>query len=640
MDLRSLSFNIGFKGSTAGIDKMNSATDKLKSKITGIDSSTGKASASVKNLNTNMSGASSATGSLTSGLAKVAAAVMGVVGAGKLLNISDQMASSTARINLMNDGLSTTKEVQDKIFAAALDTHSEYFSMADAVGKLGITTGAAFSGTDEILSFVTQVNKQFAIGGTSAEGQSAAMLQLTQAMASGALRGDELNSIYENAPTLIKSMADYMGVPVEQMRSLSEEGKITTDVIKNGVLGATEKTNAQFEAMGLTFGKVWTDFKTRALRAFDGTSDKLNEIANSPGLQTLIDGAISAIETVGPAIAGMLQGVIDALNSPAMKGFVDLLGTLANNILPVLQQNMPALVGLATAVGVLAVATNVMAAAQWALNIAMSANPIGLIILGIVALIAGITYLWNTNEDFRNGVIAIWTAFADFFSQLWTNITTGLGLAWASIVEIFTGAWDGIQSIWSAVVGFFTGIVDGIGNAFNGVSAMITGAFDGAMTFLQELPSKFLEWGADMVQGLIDGIKSGITAVGDAVKSVADKISSFLHFSRPDVGPLHYYESWMPDMMDGLAKGIYAGTPKVEQATSGVSTTMAGNLSRKASISGGSSGNVVNLSPVFQVSVGESANAKGIVSDIEKEFYKFMERYSKELELRNQPVYV
>lgn len=619
-DLRELIFSVGFKGNTSGITTMNTAADKLKSNMAGADVQSKNAANSLKTFGKSAQDSSGNVNTLVGGLKNIATAIAGVVGVSKLINMADTYQQTTARLNLMNDGLQTTDELQNKIVDSALNTHSAYQDTVNAVSKLGITTGEAFSSSDEIIKFVEQLNKQFVIGGTTVEGQSAAMLQLTQAMASGVLRGDELNSIYENAPTLIKSMADYMGVPVAQMRSLAEEGKITTDVIKNGILGASEETNKQFESMGTTFGQSWIDFKTRATESFKGVSEKLNELSNSQGFKDMIDKMVGSIDMLAPIIANIAQGLVDAFNSEQLKGFVDLLSNLVTTILPGLQANMPFFVGIAAAIIAWATATKVMAAAQWLLNIALDANPIGLIIMGIVALIAGIMYLWNTNEGFRTAIITIWEG----------------------IKEAFVNAVAAIQGAWGAIVGFFEGIVTGIDNVFSGISKTIVDSFNGAVTFLQELPAKALEWAGDMMQGFIDGIKNGITAVGDAIKGVADKITSFLHFSRPDEGPLRQYETWMPDMMQGLASGITGNIGLVKQALSGMTGQMSakvtGEVSENTATSASGGSGVMNFSPQITVNVNGGGQVKESFSSIEQQLNLFMDEYAQKMALRNPKV--
>lgn len=636
MDLRSLSFNIGFKGSTAGIDKMNSATDKLKAKMTGVDSSAGKASASVKNLNTNMSGASSAAGGLTSELAKVAAAVMGVVGAGKLLNISDQMANSTARINLMNDGLSTTKEVQEKIFAAALDTHSEYFSMADAVGRLGITTGAAFSGTDEILKFVTQVNKQFAIGGTSAEGQSAAMLQLTQAMASGALRGDELNSIYENAPTLIKSMADYMGVPVEQMRSLAEEGKITTEVIKNGVLKSTEETNKKFQAMGLTFTKVWTDFKTKAMQAFQPALEKLNELANSQGFKTLMDNMLKGLAAFGPVLIMVVSGIVDLLNNPALQNFV-------SGFMGVVQQLAPMIVPAIAAFGGAAAAIKIASVAMAAFNFIVSLNPIGIIVLAIAGLVAALVYFYQTNETVRNSINMVWQQIQEFMgvamaaiTALWNThgaeITAVASAVWGAISTFVESAMQIISGIITTVLAIITGDWEG---AWNGMKSIV----DGIINWFGSVAQSFYDIGANIVNGITEGIKANISGAVDAVKGVATAISdTFTGFFKMN-SPSKLFIEYGGYLPDGAAIGISKGKAKAVEATSGLNTAMVGGMKNKSSASGGSAGGV-NFTPTINVTVNSTGmntaeSTRDAVSEVKRQFNRLMAEYEEVLAMRN-----
>lgn len=442
---------------------------------------------------------------------------------------------------------------------------------------------------------------------------------------------------------------------------------------------------------------------------FVTVAGKVGDFINATGG---IDGVIQKIEILAGgfiaiksamAISGVIAGV-----SAAYGVLTGVMGALSiANLVSAGETVM--LTGMyaaeAIAMGVTSVATGAWTAAQWLLNAALSANPIGIIIVAIAALVGGIVWLWNTNEGFRNAVITIWTAVSGFLIQLWNNIVSGLQQAgqsigeiwdgivngfqaavtgiqtawgvvvgffqgiWAGIVAVFnavvgffvgiyTAEWNGIMAVWNGAVSFFGGIVSGIAGVFSGVSGAITGAFDGALTFLSELPSRFLEWGADMVQGLIDGIRGAIGAVGDAVQAVADKITSFLHFSRPDVGPLHYYETWMPDMMHGLASGITSNIGLIKNAVSGVSSEMSMNLNgnvnyepntialrQTASVEKSVKGNVTsgNNAPVtfkteIHISVGNGANVNEIVDTAADAWEEKMERYIKKLYLRNPAV--
>ena len=687
-DLRSLIFSVGFKGNTSAVTAMDSATDKLKASMAGAASSTQNASSSMKTFGGAASNAESGISGLTSKIMGVVTAIGLVAGAKAAMDLSDTYSQTSSRINLMNDGLQTNAELQEKMYSAALDTHTAYQDTASAVASLGITASSAFSSSGEIVDFVSQLNKQFKIGGTSIEGQSAATLQLTQAMASGVLRGDELNSIYENAPTLIQSMADYMGVPVEQMRGLAEQGLITTDVIKNGVLGAAEKTNEQFKTMGTTFGQVWTDFKTRATMAFQPAIEKMNELSNSEGFKAFMDNTINSLATMGPALVGFVSGIVDLFNNPALQNFVNTAIGGISGIINTVQANMPVIVGIAAAMIAWSVATGVVgaamtifagiqavhaaamamtagatlgaAAAQWGLNAAFLACPITWIVIAIIAAVAAIVYLWNTNEGFRTAVIDIWNGIVGAFQTAVTGIQTAWGAVvgffqgvWAGIVAVFSAVvgffvgmyqaeWDGIVAIWNGAVGFFGGVVSGIQSVFSGVSGVIINAFNGAVKFLQELPAKALEWAGDMMQGFIDGINNGITAVGDAIKGVADKITSFLHFSRPDEGPLRQYETWMPDMMQGLASGITGNIGLVKQALSGMTGQMSakvtGEVSGSTATSASGGGGVMNFSPQITVNVNGGGTVKESFSSIEQQLNLFMDEYAQKMALRNPKV--
>jgi len=186
----------------------------------------------------------------------------------QILQLADSMTTTRARLDLMNDGLQTTAELQDMIVKSASRSRAAYSTTADAVAKMGIMAGDAFSSNEELIAFSELINKQFTIAGTSAAGIDAAMLQLTQAMSSGVLRGEELNSVFEQAPTIIQAIADYLGVPIGKIREMAAEGQITSTIVKNAMLASADEINAKFASMPMTFSQVWTIAKNIALEAF------------------------------------------------------------------------------------------------------------------------------------------------------------------------------------------------------------------------------------------------------------------------------------------------------------------------------------------------------------------------------------
>ncbi len=222
------------------------------------------------------------------------------------LDLSDQLTSTTARLNLMNDGLQSTQDLQNMIYLSAERARGSYQATADAVSKLGLMAGDAFSSSEEIVAFMEQVNKQFTIAGTEASGIDAAMLQLTQAMGSGVLRGEEYNSILEQAPNIIQAIADYMEVPKGKLKDMAAEGKITADIVKAAMFAVADETNAKFEQMPQTFEQIWTSFQNTAITALQPLLENLNEIANSAAFQEVVSHASSAlsklVEIVNPII--------------------------------------------------------------------------------------------------------------------------------------------------------------------------------------------------------------------------------------------------------------------------------------------------------------------------------------------------
>ena len=237
------------------------------------------------------------TSGLVSTLRNLAGAFISIQGVKSLVSLSDEMASIRARLNMMNDGLQTTEELNQMIYESAQRSRGAYQETANFVAQLGNLAGSAFSSTSEIVAFAEQINKQITLSGASASAASAAILQLTQGLSSGALRGEELNSVLEQTPMIAQSIADYLGVSTGEMRELASEGALTASVVKNAIFAAADEINAKFEQMPMTWAQVWTTMKNTAIQALEPVLDAVNWAANN-------------IDTVGPLFISAAAGVL------------------------------------------------------------------------------------------------------------------------------------------------------------------------------------------------------------------------------------------------------------------------------------------------------------------------------------------
>lgn len=320
-----------------------------------------------------------------------AAAVIGAAFSVKnIIGLADAMTQTQARLNLITGDLEKTAALQDQIMASANRSRASYQATADAVAKMGIMAKDAFDNTDELVAFTELINKQFTIAGASAAGQEAAMLQLTQAMASGVLRGEELNSIFEQAPTIIQTIADYLGVPIGQIRQMASEGQITAEVVKSAMLASADEINAQFEAMPYTFAQVWTMIQNTLLQAFE------------PLIQAIGAGA---------------QWIYDNWSTIE-----------------------PVLAGVGAAVLVVAAALGIMTVKQWLLNSALLANPllwiavlIGVLVGALYKAVQAVGGLKNAWEIFKLIVVTRWNEIklAFFTGVYWViDLVDKLVLCW------------------------------------------------------------------------------------------------------------------------------------------------------------------------------------------------------------------
>ena len=424
-------------------------------------------------------------------------------------NINNNISSDILNNQINNSSIDNTKttvtenqgtninlpQLQDMIFQSVQRSRGDYLATSDSIGKMGLMAGDAFNSGQEIISFMELINKQFKIAGTNAAGIDAAMLQLTQAMGSGVLRGEEYNSILEQAPVIIQNIAKYLNVPKGQLKNMAAEGKITADVVKNAMFYAAIDINEKFEAIPKTFRDSVVNMKNNFVKEFTPISQRLNTFANSEGFMIFTNGVIKGIGSVvrvtvsafdimgkigkfihdnwnviAPVIGGVTTAVI-AYKSALMLSNIEL---IKNNILQ--GKNTLGAVLMGAKNFYLAGSTFMATAATQGLNAALMASPLG-IVAGGLALVVGGLYAGVAAFNALTGkavsatgiitgsVAALVGSILNYGVFLWNNLV--------SVAEAFVNIWKHpIYSVkklfWDLVISIldifdnFSGIVDTI----------------------------------------------------------------------------------------------------------------------------------------------------------------------------------
>ena len=501
------------------------------------------------------------------------------------IGLADELTLTETRLRNVNDGLQTTAELQDMIYNAAQRSRGSYQDMSVMVASLKAQTGDTFASVREAAGFAELLTKQFKLAGTDATGISSTMYNLTQALSTGVLRGNDLNIVMSNAPQIVQRIADYMGVTVGEIKKLGADGKITADIVKNAMLGAAEDINAQFESMPMTFGDAVQKVKNMGIRAFQPLGRMISNAINSPqfnAAMNLIATGILNLAAIGTVafttIGNMASFAADHMNviAPILTGLVAAFA-LYNGILAVstgLQAAHDAVMGAAAVIqGIYAAATGAAAAGQSAFNAALAACPItwfvAAVAVAIVAVVALIIWLHNLADTGHTVFGDIAGVALGCFAVI-LNALAIVANAVISAVEFIINAYnEGVYQIQMAFYNLAVGAV----NAFN---SMIDAA-DGAAT---AIANAFIS-GCNAAIGGINKLIAAMNAIpGVSIGSVGEigqvgsvisarlSVGNIAMPSKPGKAALPKFEA--VSMGEAFNKGFEKGSAWGDSAQNGL----------------------------------------------------------------------
>lgn len=488
----------------------------------------------------------------------IAGVYLSLKGINVIGKISDSITSLTARLNLINDGLRTTKELSDTILKSSFEAGASYTDTASSIAKMGLNAGAAFNSNDELIAFMDQVNKTFVIGGASTMEQSSAMLQLTQAMAAGALRGQELNSILAGAPGIARNIEKYMGWASGSIKKYAEEGKVTAQVVKNAMLSFAEETNQKFNSMPATISQTFTRIKTLALKSFTPVLQGINRLFNHDNanqilyqwgavFQYIADRANRTIEKLNNIVNSdeFIAFSQDVMTAFAAAGAVAtfFFDTPVNGFQYVINNwdtFRPILVGVAVAMGL-------VIAAQMAMNIAMYANPITFFIIGITLLIVLLYKMVDKINEAKDTTVSA------------TGIIAGvIGGFYAIVYNVFAGAWNVVATFVNFFGNVFKDPVASIKILFLELGNVILSLIQTVVQSLSEL-FRHIPSMSFVVEGL-DKFDNWLSRTQNKANTLIDKIKNDMDYEE-FLAPMEYKNvhetvAYFYDKAGAFEKGI------------------------------------------------------------------------------------
>lgn len=483
-------------------------------------------------------------------------------GAKAVLGLSDQLASSSARLSLIVDDGGSVDALEQKIMASAQRSRASYLGTMQTISKLGLQAGDAFNSNDELIRFTELLNKNFVIGGSSATEQAAAMYQLTQAMGSGRLQGDEYRSIIENAPMLAGAIEEYMRNvqgATGAMKDWSSEGLLTADVIKAVVFNSADEVEARFQQMPMTWGQVWTQMQNKAIAAFDPVLSKLNQVANSERFETVTDGIVSGLATIA-AVAGVVLDLLISGGSlvvdnwswlePIVWGLVT--AFVAYNTVALITNGLNAATALAEGVKAAALAMSTGATfaatvAQYGLNAALLACPITWIVLLIIALVAAfyaavaaINHFAGTSLSATGIVMGAFAVAGAFIINLIlgvVNFVIGIGVELYNLIATFANFFANV----------FNDPVGAIINLFAGMFDFILGIVQSAASLIDTV------LGTDM-SSAVAGFRNTVATKVEEIVGDQVEVMEKLNASDYQIQRIEYGDAWAAG--NSLGRGI------------------------------------------------------------------------------------
>lgn len=548
---------------------------------------------------------------LTNTIKRAVAAYVSIQSVGKALNISDELVQTTSRLNMMNDGVQTTAELVNMVYAAAQDARGSFSQMADVVARFGNNAKDAFSSSEEVVAFADLIQKQMTIAGASTQEAANAELQLSQALGSGVLRGDELNSIFEQAPNLIQNIADYLDVPIGKIREMAADGELSADVVKAAIFSAADDINSKFNEMPMTWGQIWQSMQNTALIAFQPVLQRLNDLANSEAFQTFIQGAIEAMATLANVVlnifelVGTVGGFIAdnwSVISPIIYGVIAALAVYAAYLgivkgIEIASAAATAIhsVAMSAKIGVMAALTGqtmAATAAQMGYNGALYACPVVWIIVLIIALIAVImavcsaiakmTGVANSGFGVITGGVNVVIQFFKNLGLTVANIALGIGNAIAALASnmmtAFHNAICSIQSWFYNLLSTALSVIEGICAALNKLP-FVEFDYSGISSAADDYAAKASEAAGNKedYQSISDAFNEGFTTfdafqdgwASDAFNAgaawgdgIADKVSNFSLsdvFGQTDIPNVGDYTSGFNDAIANSGVGDSIG---------------------------------------------------------------------------------
>jgi tape measure domain-containing protein len=410
-------------------------------------------------------------------------------GVKKIMDLSDSMTQTANKVNFMNANLNETDNIQQKILNSAQASRLSYQDTANAVADLGIKANSAFSSSDEVVGFAELIGKQFQIAGASSGDATNALSQLSNAMSDGVVSGDELNSIFSSTPNIIQNIADYLGEPIDKVIELAENGELSAQTLKNSLFNASGEINDNFSSVPMTWGNIANTIRNSALGAFEPILTKVNEIANSEGIQSMVAGIINGFSLVG-AVASEVFDMFMNIGTVIYDNWL-MIGPIILGLVAAFTLYTAIVSALNIVQGVHATLAAISAAAQVGLNAALLACPITWIILGIIAIIA---IIYIVIAAINNATGSTLSATGIIIGA----IATAGAFIWNIIVGVVNAIWSYSVVCANALIGIIEWVLNVFGGGFNSFG-------DACANLIGNIISWFLSLG-QVVTKIIDAI--------------------------------------------------------------------------------------------------------------------------------------